>query len=120
MRRRGFKLVTLLEKETVLRSAVDVPIRRAATEPRVRSNGTPFQRRGTVVLTRQRIAGFAHRTRFVLVRGRDFDPRSLRAEGSWLVIEPRRRNQPGGATLRYAVEDADAWVREARKALSKR
>ncbi len=118
MRRRGFRLVGLLQKEGVLRQAVDVPVRitRAGGGPRPRSLG----RRGTLVLTRKRLAGFAHRARFVLVRGAGTRSDTIRADGEWLVVRPQ--GNPARARVRevafwYGVEDAEGWARDALRVL---
>ena len=113
MRRRGFRLIRILgAQEGVLRSAVDVRVRRG------RSGGVGFfARRGTVVLTSERLAGFAHRARFVLVKGRGVEARTVRAEDGWLVVQPRSREGEAGAPLGFRVEDPEGWAREARRAL---
>jgi hypothetical protein len=118
MRRRGFRLVGLLQKEEVLRQAVDVPVRiggaGGGTRPAL------LARRGTLVLTRRRLAGFAHRARFVLVRGGGIPSDTIRAEGEWLIVRPQRN--PAKARTRevafwYGVEDAEGWARDALRVL---
>ncbi|MBA4156866.1 MAG: hypothetical protein H0X65_05250 [Gemmatimonadetes bacterium] len=117
MRRRGFRLLRLLEEEGVLHSAIDVPVQ-IGTSPR----RSWLARRGTVVLTRKRLAGFVHRSRFVLVRDGGGGAGTVRAQGGWLVVQPRsgERGAPAsGASLRFQVPDADEWEREARRVLGK-
>jgi len=113
MRRRGFRLVRILRaQEGVLRSAVGVRVRRGS------SGGTGiFARRGTVVLTSERLAGFAHRARFVLVKGRGMEARSIEADDGWLVVQPRTRKGGSGARLGFRVEDPEGWARDARRIL---
>jgi hypothetical protein len=118
MRRRGFKLLKLLEPEQVLRSAVEVPVVMERGKPgRVRPG--LLARRGTVVLTRKRLAGFAHRARFVLVRAAGPRAATVRADNGWLVIQPDGKRGEGGVrpAFRYQVPDAEGWSREARKVL---
>jgi len=91
---------------------VDVRVRRG------RAGGTGFfARRGTVVLTSERLAGFAHRARFVLVKGRGVEARTVRAEDGWLVVQPRSRKGSEGVPIGFRVEDSEGWAREARRAL---
>lgn len=118
MRRRGFRLVGLLQKEEVLRQAVDVPVRIGGAGGGTRS--ALLARRGTLVLTRKRLAGFAHRARFVLVRGGRAPSEVVRAEGEWLIVRPQRN--PAKARTRevafwYGVEDAEGWARDALRVL---
>jgi hypothetical protein len=105
MRRRGFKLVEKLSGERVVRYAVDVP---------VLDRGR--RRRGTLVLTRKRLAGYSHNSRWVFVRGSKLPARPLAAEGDRLVVRPLGdgRDAP---ELHYLVDDAQAWLAEARKVL---
>lgn len=118
MRRRGFRLVGLLEKEEVLRQAVDVPVR-------IGSAGEGFQssllaRRGTLVLTRKRLAGFAHRARFVMVRGGRVPRDAVQVKGEWLIVRPQgnpARRRAREVAFWYGVEDAEGWARDARGVL---
>jgi hypothetical protein len=113
MRRRGFRLLKLLEKEGVLRYAVDVPV---AVGETTRAGMLP--RRGTVVLTRKRLAGFAHRARFVLVRGGGGRAGAVAADGGWLLVRPGGRAASGASpTFRFQVPDAEDWSRDARRVL---
>lgn len=105
MRRRGFRLVEKLSDEGVIRYAVDVP---------VLARGR--RRRGSVVLTRRRLAGYSHDARWVLVRGSKLPPRPLAAEGDRLVVRPLGE-KPGAPELFYQVDDAEAWLAAARKVL---
>lgn len=117
MRRRGFRLLRLLEEEGVLHSAIDVPVQIGASRRR-----SWLARRGTVVLTRKRLAGFVHRARFVMVRGGGAGANSVSTQGGWLVIQPRGGKCGAGAagpSLRFQVPDAEEWVREARRVLGK-
>ncbi|HEV2129885.1 MAG TPA: hypothetical protein VGR27_02200 [Longimicrobiaceae bacterium] len=118
MRRRGFRLVGLLQKEQVLRQAVDVPVRIGG------AGGGPWPawlaRRGTLVLTRKRLAGFAHRARFVLVRGGGVRSDTIRTEGEWLIVRPQgnpARSRVREVAFWYAVEDAEGWARDALRVL---
>ncbi len=120
MRRRGFRLIGLLEKEGVLRQAVDVPVRVGDTQGGGSFRPAFFARRGTLVLTRQRLAGFAHRARFVLVRGGGARSDAVRAEREWLLVrlEGKRARQPGRSVVfRYAVADPEGWARDAARVL---
>ena len=117
MRRRGFKLVELLREEGLLRQAVDVPVR-VGTDRK----GSPglLQRRGTLVLTKKRIAGFSHRARFVLVRQSRVPAGALRVDGEWLLITPHQRpgrGRQGEITIGYRVEDPEGWLRDATRVL---
>jgi hypothetical protein len=115
MRRRGFRLLKLLEGEEVLRYAVDIPMARGSSTPAVEL----LARRGTVVLTRKRLAGFAHRSRFVLVRGGTTRSGAVEADGGWLVVRPVGRKKDGRAApvFRFQVPDAEGWSRDARRVL---
>ncbi len=118
MRRRGFRLVGLLQKEEVLRQAVDVPVRIGGAGRGLRPG--LLARRGTLVLTRKRLAGFAHRARFVLVRGGGIRSDAIRAEGEWLIVRPQ--GNPAKARVRevafwYGVGDAEGWARDALRVL---
>ncbi|MGH7458693.1 MAG: hypothetical protein ACREKN_06415 [Longimicrobiaceae bacterium] len=113
MRRRGARLARVLEeKEGVLRSAVEAPVR--FTPPPAGESPPPWSRRGTLVLTRVRLAGFAGRARFVLVKGGGARPGMVAAEQGWLVVRPRGK---AGRAVWYHLADAEEWVREARKML---
>jgi hypothetical protein len=105
MRRRGFKLLDKLAGEHLILHAVDVP---------VLDRGR--RRRGTLVLTRKRLAGYSHNARWVFVRGTRLPPRPLAAEGDRLVVRPLGE-KPGAPELRYLVGDAERWVEEARRVL---
>lgn len=115
MRRRGFQLLRLLESEQILRHAVDVPVVKGNTR---RAAGL-LSRRGTVVLTRNRLAGFAHRSRFVLVRGGNTRPGAVVSDDGWLVVRPggRTTGREPTPSFRFRVADAEGWSREARKVL---
>ncbi len=118
MRRRGFRLIELLQKEGVLRQAVDVPVRLGGGRGGGRS--TLLARRGTLVLTRRRLAGFAHRARFVLVQGGGLPRGAVRSDGPWLIVRPQ--GNPTKKPVRkvefwYAVEDAEGWARDAARVL---
>lgn len=116
MRRRGFRLVRMLDEEGVLRYAVDVPV--AFGEGRRPGQG-PFAGRGTLVLTRKRLAGFAHRRRFVLVRTSKTRKDAIRAEDGCLVIRMGGVGKGGAAPppVRFRVPDAESWSADARKVL---
>jgi hypothetical protein len=105
MRRRGFRLMERLAEEHVILHAVDVP---------VLDRGR--RRRGTLVLTRKRLAGYSHNARWVFVRGSKLPPRPLAAEGDRLVVRPLGE-KAGAPELRYLVGDAAGWLEEARKVL---
>jgi hypothetical protein len=113
MRRRGFRLLKLLEQEGVLRYAVDVPVAMGG------AGAGLLARRGTVVLTRKRLAGFAHRARFVLVRGGGARAGAVTADGGWLVIRPAVRAASGAPppAFRFQLPDAEGWSRDARRVL---
>ena len=117
MRRRGFRLVEMLGDEGVLREAVDVPVRFGSVRPGSPPGGRT--RRGTIVLTRRRLAGFSHRARFALVQGSESHPGMVRPEGDWIAVRPR-----GGATgdareVWFEVGDGEGWTRDARKVLKR-
>jgi hypothetical protein len=114
MRRRGFKLVALLRDEGLLRQAVDVPVRLGTGGTRALG---VLERRGSLVLTRKRIAGFSHRARFVLVRQARIPPGVVRADGEWLLITPPQQGRQGQVTIAYRVDDPDGWVRDATRVL---
>jgi hypothetical protein len=115
MRRRGFRLLKMVEQEGVLRYAVDVPV--AVGEKRPIAEG--LARRGTLVLTRKRLAGFAHRSRFVLVRGAGKRGGAVRAEPGWLVVRPAGRTRGGGSppSIRFRIPDSEVWREEIRRAI---
>jgi hypothetical protein len=115
MRRRGFRLVKMLDGEQLVRHAVDVPVVVG------KGSGGALARRGTLVLTRKRLAGFTHRSRFVVVRGGFAEGASVRAEGEWLLVRPAGRTSRGAAApfFRFRLPDADGWQADARKVLRK-
>ena len=118
MRRRGFRLVEMLGEEGVLREAVDVPVRFGSARP-----GSPpagRARRGTVVLTRRRLAGFSHRARFALVQGAESHPRMVRPEGTWMAVRPRGGTASDAREVWFEVGDGEGWARDTRKVLQKR
>jgi len=116
MRRRGFRLLRMLESEQVVRFAVDVPMRTG--EPEAGSSPGTFGRRGTIVLTRKRLAGFAHRARFVLVRSGKGGSGVVRADGEWVVVRPAStRKGVRAPEFRFQVPDAEGWSEDARKVL---
>jgi hypothetical protein len=114
MRRRGYRLVDLLGEEGVVRHAISVPVRIGTG-----GAGSPvLPRRGTVVLTRRRLAGFTHRSRFVLVRGAGSRNSRLTAADGWLVIRQDGSRGGAGTELRFRVGDAAAdWARDASRIL---
>jgi hypothetical protein len=118
MRRRGFRLVDMLREEGILREAVDVPVRFGPARPGSPPPGRP--RRGTVVLTRRRIAGFSHRARFALLRGVESNPRMVRPEGAWLAVRPRGDATGDAREVWFEVGDGEGWARDARKVLQSR
>jgi hypothetical protein len=117
MRRRGYRLVDLLGDEGVIRHAVSVPVRIGPA-----GAGTPvLPRRGTVVLTRRRLAGFTHRSRFVLVRGASSRNSRLAAADGWLVIRQDGSRGGVGMELRFQLGDAAAdWAHDASRILQGR
>jgi hypothetical protein len=117
MRRRGFRLLKMLEAEGVLRYGVDVPV--AIGDARAAPRDTLVAKRGTLVITRKRVAGFVHRRRFVLVRGGNARKGAVRAENGCLVIRIGQTRQGGveAPAVRFLVPDAEAWAAEARKVL---
>jgi hypothetical protein len=119
MRRRGFKLLELLQGEQVLRHAVDVPVRRGDARGAGGESVGLLSRRGTLVLTRKRLAGFAHRARFVLVRGPARPAAVIEATDGWLVIRPAGRKKGGRSVpaFRFQVPDAEGWSRDVKRAL---
>jgi hypothetical protein len=75
-------------------------------------------RRGTVVLTRRRLAGFTHRVRFVLVRGANARPSSVTQREGWLVIQPTGSGRSPANEVRFWVgEEAAEWARDAARVL---
>jgi len=115
MRRRGFRLLKMVESEGVLRYAVDVPVGIG----KGRAGDSVLARRGTIVLTRKRLAGFAHRSRFVLVRGAAKSGGAVRAEPGWLVVRPAGTRRGGGAppVFRFRIPNAEEWREEVRRTI---
>jgi hypothetical protein len=113
MRRRGIRLVEMLREEGVLHAGIDLPVQ--ITRDGRRTHLLP--RRGTVVLTKRRLAGFAHRSRFVFVRGRGLKRGAVGAEGEWLMIRPSG-DAGGGPQVGFRIGDAAAeWARDAGRVL---
>lgn len=114
MRRRGIRLIDRLGEEGVLRACIDVPVR-------MTRDGRPLhrlRRRGTVVLTKRRLAGFTHRSRFVFVPERGKKRDLVRAQGEWLVIRPAASGAGKAPEVFFQVgDDADGWARETDRVL---
>jgi len=118
MRRRGFRLVEMLRDEGLLREAIDVPVRFGSARPGSPPGGRA--RRGTLVLTRRRLAGFSHRARFALLQGGESHPHMVRREGSWIAVRPRGGTTGDAPEAWFEVGDGDGWVRDARRVLQGR
>jgi hypothetical protein len=100
-----------------VRYAVDVPV--VMGEGTALAQTGVLAKRGTVVLTRKRLTGFAHRARFVLVRSGASRSAAVKSDGPWLVVRPGGRKADGAPApaFRFQVPDAEGWSRDARKVL---